>query len=124
MSANTSPVESYTFAFTGMTLISNIKARIEQAEQKVASAKDKSVSPSPWRLKAEEYQQQASTLRSAAEDGDTRLVELLLVGGAPVDARSSEGRTALSLADTTSCSACSILALMFEISVMPVKAKV
>ena len=90
--------DTCTFAFTGMNVLINIEARIEQAEKDAVSNQTMHSSRSPSRSRISEYQQQYSDFRQAARDGDNRLLKLLLDEGVPVDTLSDEGRTALSMA--------------------------
>ena len=82
------------FSLSGLHFVQSFKQ--SAAQQKLDAPSEKS-KPSASKS-VSELQQQGSDLRQAAQDGDNRLVELLLVEGAPVDSRDREGRTALSLA--------------------------
>ena len=90
--------DTCTFAFTGMNVLLNIEARIDQAEKEAVAKQAEQPSRSPSRSRISEYQQQCADFRRAARDGDDRLLKLLLDEGVPVDTLSDEGRTALSIA--------------------------
>lgn len=83
-----------TFSFSGLNFVQNLRQRA--AQQTVEASFEKRTPSASTSVST--LQQQGSDLRRAARDGDKRLVELLLVEGAPVDSRNREGRTGLSLA--------------------------
>ena len=86
--------ESATFAFSGFSYVENLKRSAESRE--LQSPPEKGNLSLDDQLS--ELQNQGSTLRRAARDGDTRAIALLLDAGAPVDSKNVEARTALSFA--------------------------